>query len=57
MAVTVALTTQYPCCIEIHATAARESVAADEMLAETATVASPFAREAAVTHRCHLFPG
>jgi uncharacterized peroxidase-related enzyme len=40
MAVSVALTTQCPYCIELHVKAARQAGATDQMLAETAVVAA-----------------
>ena len=55
MAVTVALTTQCPYCIELHLRAARKAGATDPMLAETAAVAAAMRAGAAVTHASHLF--
>src|SRR3982750_4330362 len=53
MAVAVALTTQCPYCIEIHARRAREAGATDEELAETTTVAAALRAGAAMTHGTH----
>jgi AhpD family alkylhydroperoxidase len=55
IAVSVALTTQCPYCIELHVKSAREAGATDEMLAETATVAAAMRAGAAITHASHLF--
>ncbi len=54
MAVAVALTTQCPYCIDIHAEAARKAGASDEELAETGFVAAALRAGAAVTHATHL---
>jgi AhpD family alkylhydroperoxidase len=55
MAVAVALTTQCPYCIQVHARAARSAGATDEMLAETATIAAAMRAGGAITHASHLF--
>ena len=55
MAVAVTLTGQCPYCIELHVKAARVAGAADQMLAETATVAAAMRAGAAITHATHLF--
>lgn len=55
MAVSVALTTQCPYCIELHTTAARDAGATDEQLAEAAVVSAAMRAGAAVTHASHLF--
>lgn len=55
MAVAVALTTQCPYCIELHAKAAREAGATDAQLAETALVAAAIRAGGAITHATHLF--
>lgn len=55
IAVAVALTTQCPYCIEIHANEARRAGATDEVLAETAMVAAAMRAGAAVTHASHVF--
>src|SRR5216683_4180714 len=55
IAVAVALTTQCPYCIEIHAKAARDAGATDAQLAEAALVAAAMRAGAAVTHSTHLF--
>ncbi|MGB4067187.1 MAG: carboxymuconolactone decarboxylase family protein [Nitrospira sp.] len=54
MAIAVALTTQCPYCIEIHADAARKAGASEEELAETGFVAAALRAGAAVTHATHL---
>lgn len=54
MAIAVALTTQCPYCIEIHAEAARKAGASEEELAETGFVAAALRAGAAVTHATHL---
>jgi AhpD family alkylhydroperoxidase len=55
MAVAVALTTQCPYCIELHAKSARDAGATDAMLAETAAVAAAMRAGAAITHAAHIF--
>ena len=50
IAVGVALTTQCPYCIEVHAKAARAAGAAREELVETAFVAAALRAGGAVTH-------
>ncbi|GBR00881.1 alkylhydroperoxidase [Gluconobacter cerinus NRIC 0229] len=55
-AVAVALTTQCPYCIELHAKAAREAGATDAQLSEIALVAAAIRAGGAVTHATHLFP-
>ena len=54
MAIAVALTTQCPYCIEIHADAARKAGASEEELAEAGFVAAALRAGAAVTHATHL---
>jgi AhpD family alkylhydroperoxidase len=54
MAVAVALTTQCPYCIELHAKAARDAGASDAQLAETAVVAACIRAGGAITHSTHL---
>lgn len=54
IAVAVALTTQCPYCIEIHAKAARDAGADDAQLAETAMVAAAIRAGGAITHATHL---
>lgn len=54
MAIAVALTTQCPYCIEIHADAARKAGASEEELAETGFVAAALRAGGAVTHATHL---
>jgi AhpD family alkylhydroperoxidase len=54
MAVAVALTTQCPYCIDIHADAARKAGASDEELAEESFVAAALRAGGAVTHATHL---
>ena len=53
MAVAVALTTQCPYCIEIHAKKARKEGATEEELAETTLVAAALRAGGAVTHGTH----
>src|SRR5437773_9525731 len=56
MAIAVALTTQCPYCIEIHAKKAKkakEASATEQELAETKLVASALRAGGAVTHRTH----
>src|SRR5262249_56127377 len=55
MAVAVALTTQCPYCIEIHAKKARESGASDAELAQTVMLAAPLPAAPAVPHPTHSF--
>jgi len=55
IAVAVALTTQCPYCIEIHARDARAAGAGDAELAETAMVSATIRAGGAVTHAAHLF--
>jgi AhpD family alkylhydroperoxidase len=54
MAIAVALTTQCPYCIEIHADAARKAGASEEELVEAGFVAAALRAGAAVTHATHL---
>lgn len=54
MAIAVALTTQCPYCIEIHADAARKAGASEEELTEAGFVAAALRAGAAVTHATHL---
>ena len=53
IAVAVALTTQCPYCIDIHANNARKAGAADVELTEAAMVAAALRAGAAVTHATH----
>jgi AhpD family alkylhydroperoxidase len=53
MAVAVALTTQCPYCIEIHAKKARKAGATEQGLAETTLVAAALRAGGAVTHGTH----
>ncbi len=53
MAVAVALTTQCPYCIEIHAGRAKKAGASEEELAETTLVAAALRAGGAVTHGTH----
>jgi AhpD family alkylhydroperoxidase len=55
MAVSVALTTQCPYCIELHVKAARQAGATDAMLSEAAMVAAAMRAGASITHASHLF--
>jgi AhpD family alkylhydroperoxidase len=53
MAVAVALTTQCPYCIEIHARKARKAGATEQDLAETTLVAAALRAGSAMTHGTH----
>jgi len=53
IAVAVALTTQCPYCIEIHATRAKQAGATEQELAETTLVAAALRAGGAVTHGTH----
>ena len=54
MAVAVALTTQCPYCIEIHAGKAKKAGATDQELAETTMIAAALRAGGAITHGTHL---
>jgi AhpD family alkylhydroperoxidase len=53
MAVAVALTTQCPYCIDIHAKKAKKSGATEQELAETTLVAAALRAGGAITHGTH----
>src|SRR5215510_15102807 len=53
MAVAVALTTQCPYCIELHAKRAKNAGATEQELAETTLVAAALRAGGAVTHGTH----
>jgi AhpD family alkylhydroperoxidase len=53
MAVAVALTTQCPYCIEIHAKKAKKAGATEQELAETTLVAAALRSGGAMTHGTH----
>ncbi|MFO0874151.1 MAG: carboxymuconolactone decarboxylase family protein [Phycisphaerales bacterium] len=53
IAVAVALTTQCPYCIEIHAKNAKKAGATEQELAETTLVAAALRAGAAMTHGTH----
>ena len=53
IAVAVAVTTQCPYCIEIHATNARKAGATDAELAEAAIIAAALRAGGAITHATH----
>lgn len=53
MAVAVALTTQCPYCIEIHAKKAKKAGATEQDLAETTLVAAALRAGGAMTHGTH----
>src|SRR5262245_21999902 len=57
IAVAVALTTQCPYCIDIHAGNARQAGATDAELTEAAMVAASLRAGAAVTHATHALAG
>jgi len=54
MAVAVALTTQCPYCIEVHADRARKAGATQQELAETTLVAAAIRAGGAMAHGTHL---
>lgn len=54
IAVAVALTTQCPYCIDIHADAARKAGASDEELVEASFVSAALRSGGVVTHATHL---
>jgi AhpD family alkylhydroperoxidase len=53
MAVAVALTTQCPYCIEIHAGKAKKAGATEQELAETTMIAAALRAGGAITHGTH----
>ena len=53
MAVAVALTTQCPYCIEVHAKKARKAGATEQELAETTLVVAALRAGGALTHGTH----
>src|SRR3954454_13495071 len=53
MAVAVALTTQCPYCIDIHATKAKKAGATEQEPAETTLIAAALRAGAAMTHGTH----
>jgi len=55
MALAVALTTQCPYCIDIHAGKARQAGATDPEIAEAVTIAAALRAGAAITHGTHAF--
>lgn len=57
IAVAVALTTQCPYCIELHAANARRAGATEVEVAEAALVAASLRAGAAVTHATHALEG
>jgi AhpD family alkylhydroperoxidase len=57
MALSVALTTQCPYCIEIHSGKAREAGATDPEIAEVVAIAAALRAGAAITHGTHAFHG
>jgi AhpD family alkylhydroperoxidase len=54
IAVAVALATQCPYCIEVHAKAARKAGATDQELAEAALVSAAIKAGGAITHATHF---
>ena len=54
IAVAVALTTQCPYCIDVHAANARKAGATDAELVEAAMVAASLRAGGAITHATHL---
>src|ERR687888_2535183 len=57
MAIAVALTTQCPYCIEIHAKRARKAGATEQELAEVTLVAAALRAGGAMTHGTHTLGG
>lgn len=57
MALAVALTTQCPYCIELHANNAREFSASDPEIAEAVLVAAALRAGGAITHGTHAMAG
>jgi AhpD family alkylhydroperoxidase len=57
IAVAVAVTTQCPYCIEIHAANARKAGATDAELTEAAIVAAALRAGGAITHATHALAG
>ena len=55
VAVAVALTTQCPYCIEIHAGRARQAGASDAEFAEITAVTAAIRAGGAITHATHLY--
>ena len=55
MAIAVAMTTQCPYCIEIHAKKAKDAGCSEAEIAETVMVAAALRAGAAVTHGTHCF--
>lgn len=53
MAVAVALTTQCPYCIDMHAKRAREASATEQEMAEVVAIAAALRAGAAITHGTH----
>ncbi len=53
MAIAVALTTQCPYCIEIHAKRAKKAGVTEQELAETTLIAAALRAGAAITHGTH----
>ncbi len=53
MALAVALTTQCPYCIEIHAKRAREAAASEQEITEVVLIAAALRAGAAITHGTH----
>ncbi len=53
MAVAVALTTQCPYCIEVHAKKAKKAGATEEEIAETTLIAAALRAGGAITHGTH----
>jgi AhpD family alkylhydroperoxidase len=56
IAVGVALTTQCPYCIDVHAANARKAGATDAELIEAALVSASLRAGGAITHATHLLP-
>ena len=56
MALAVALTTQCPYCIEIHAKKAQAAGASQQEIAEVVVIAAALRAGAAITHGTHAIP-
>jgi len=56
IAIAVAMTTQCPYCIEIHAKRARAAGCSDSEISESVMVAAALRAGAAVTHGAHALP-
>ena len=55
IAIAVAVTTQCPYCIEIHAKKAREAGCSDQEISEVVAISAALRAGAAITHGTHAF--